>query len=132
MSYFLHPSLQSIYSVVVFANYFPTKKRCAPIISILDDILLHCQSSATLEAAHNLLHTLTANPRFSASLESSAGVLNEILEDMGFAGLWRSCSFNLAQEQQDRTCFGLTEKLIEVSLFFFPFLVSLCGLCSWL
>jgi neurofibromin 1 len=105
-----------------------SQKRCAPIISILDDILLHCQSSATLEAAHNLLHTLTANPRFSASLESSAGVLNEILEDMGFAGLWRSCSFNLAQEQQDRTCFGLTEKLIEVSLFFFFFFF---GLTLW-
>ena len=96
-------------------------KRCAPIIAILDDILLHCQSSATLEAAHTLLQTLTSNPKFVSSLESSNGVLNEILEDMGFAGLWRSCSFNLAQEQQDRTCFGLTEKLIEVGSFF-PFL----------
>jgi neurofibromin 1 len=45
-------------------------------------------------------------------------MLNELLEDMGFAGLWRSCSFNLAgghEQQTDRACFGLTEKLIEVS-----------------
>ena len=95
--------------------------RCAPIIAILDDILLHCQSSGTLEAAHRLLQTLTSNPKFASSLESSTAVLNEILEDMGFGGLWRSCSFNLAQEQQDRTCFGLTEKLIEVSFCFFFF-----------
>ncbi|KAK3386913.1 hypothetical protein B0H63DRAFT_468596 [Podospora didyma] len=86
---------------------------CGPIISILDDILLHCQNSATLESAHTLLQTLTSNPKFSTSLESTAA-LNEILDDMGFGGLWRSCSFNLSQEQ-DKQCFGLTEKLIEVS-----------------
>jgi hypothetical protein len=40
-------------------------------------------------------------------------MLNEILEDMGFGGLWRSCSLNFAQEQ-DKQCFILTEKLIEV------------------
>ncbi|KAH6847998.1 hypothetical protein B0I37DRAFT_155670 [Chaetomium sp. MPI-CAGE-AT-0009] len=96
---------------------------CAPIIALLDDILLHCQSSATLEAAHVLLQTLTSNPRFSASsLDASAAALNDTLDDLGFAGLWRSCSFNLAQEQQDRTCFGLTEKLIEVSFFWLLFL----------
>jgi len=36
------------------------------------------------------------------------------LEDMGFGGLWRSCSFNVSLEQ-DKQCFGLTGKLIEVS-----------------
>ncbi|KAL1842978.1 hypothetical protein VTJ49DRAFT_3455 [Mycothermus thermophilus] len=91
----------------------------APIVSILEDILLHCQSSATLESAHRLLQTLTANPKFPASLESSAANLNELLDDMGFGGLWRSCSFNinLAQDPgpaQDRACFALTEKLIEL------------------
>ncbi|GAB1313117.1 Ras GTPase activating protein ira2 [Madurella fahalii] len=86
---------------------------CGPITSILDDILLHCQSSATLEAAHTLLQTLTSNPKFQNSGESVA-MLNEILDDMGFGGLWRSCSFNLSQDPQDRTCFGLTEKLIEL------------------
>lgn len=42
-------------------------------------------------------------------------MLNDILEDMGFGGLWRSCSFNLSQEQ-DKQCFALTEKLIEVRI----------------
>ncbi|KAK4248657.1 hypothetical protein C7999DRAFT_30893 [Corynascus novoguineensis] len=88
---------------------------CAPIIALLDDILLHCQSSAALEAAHELLHTLTSNPRFPTSLEGSNAALNAILEDMGFGGLWRSCSFTLAQpEQVDRKCVVLTEKLIQL------------------
>ncbi|KAL2170034.1 hypothetical protein VTG60DRAFT_5374 [Thermothelomyces hinnuleus] len=89
---------------------------CAPIINLLDDILLHCQSSATLEAAHELLHTLTSNPRFPTSLEGSNAALNAILEDMGFGGLWRSSSsFTLAQpEQVDRKCVMLTEKLIQL------------------
>jgi neurofibromin 1 len=99
--------------------------RCPPIVSILDDILLHCQSSPTLEAAHTLLQTLTSNPKFSGAHENSAAALNGLLEDMGFSGLWRSCSFNLAStEQQDRTCFALTEKLIEVSFFYLlPWLI---------
>jgi neurofibromin 1 len=110
-----------------FANLLVTL-RSAPIVSILEDILLHCQSSATLESAQRLLQTLTANPKFPASIESSAANLNELLDDMGFGGLWRSGSFNgmLAQDGplpsaalQDRACFGLTEKLIEVSVFFF-------------
>ncbi|KAK4190313.1 neurofibromin [Podospora australis] len=94
---------------------------CGPIITILDDILLHCQSSATLESAHRLLQTLTSNPKFASALESTAQ-LNETLDDMGFGGLWRSCSFNLSSQemQTDRTCFVLTEKLIEVCLFIFP------------
>jgi neurofibromin 1 len=92
--------------------------RCGPIVSVLDDVLLHCQNSSTLESAHGLLQTLSSNPKFSHALETT-GVLNEILEDMGFGGLWRSCSFNNAQEQ-DKRCFGLTEKLIEVTSFRIP------------
>lgn len=86
---------------------------CGPIVAILDEVLLHCQNSSTLESAQALLYALTSNPKFSSALESTA-VLNEILEDMGFSGLWRSCSFNFSQDQ-DRKCFILTEKLIEVS-----------------
>ncbi|AEO71616.1 uncharacterized protein THITE_2124231 [Thermothielavioides terrestris NRRL 8126] len=106
---------------------------CAPIIALLDDILLHCQSPATLEAAHTLLQTMTANPKFAGALDnagagagasassssSAAAALNDLLEDMGFGGLWRSCSFNLAggpglEHQPDRACYALTEKLIEL------------------
>lgn len=85
---------------------------CGPIISILDDILLHCQNSATLESAHALLQTLTSNSRFASALESTSR-LDAILADMGFEGLWRSCSLNLSHEQ-DKKRFLLTEKLIEV------------------
>ena len=86
---------------------------CFPIVQILDDILLRCQNSATLEAAHGLLQAITSNPNFSIAMETS-GVLNVILEDMGFSGLWRSCSFSQTQEP-DKQCFALTEKLIEVT-----------------
>lgn len=85
---------------------------CGPIISILDDILLHCQNSATLESAHALLQTLTSNSRFASALESTSR-LDAILADMGFEGLWRSCSLNLSHEQ-DKKRFLLTEKLIEL------------------
>lgn len=86
---------------------------CGPIVSILDDILLHSQNSTTLDSAHALLRTLTSSKQFTGALNSS-GVLNEILEDMGFSGIWRSCSLNLSHDQ-DKHCFALTEKLIEVS-----------------
>jgi neurofibromin 1 len=54
-----------------------------------------------------------SNPKFANSARDSTGLLTEILEDMGFGGLWRSCSFNGSQEP-DKQCFTLTEKLIEV------------------
>lgn len=88
---------------------------CGPIIQILDDIVLHCQNSATLESAHRLLQTLTGNSKFSSYHSESNEMLNELLEDEGFGGLWRSCTFNMSQEQ-DKQCFVLTEKLIEVCL----------------
>ncbi|KAK7980760.1 hypothetical protein PG989_013217 [Apiospora arundinis] len=83
-----------------------------PIVQILDDILLHCQNSTTLEAAHTLLQAMTSDHNISAAMETN-GVLNEILEDVGFGGLWRSCSFSQGQEP-DKQCFALTEKLIEL------------------
>ncbi|KAK9779340.1 putative GTPase-activator protein for ras-like GTPase [Seiridium cardinale] len=85
---------------------------CSPVAQMLDDILLHCQNSSTLESAHALFQTMTSNPKFPTTLESS-GELNEILEELGFGGLWRSCSFSQTQEP-DKQCFALTEKLIEL------------------
>ncbi len=55
---------------------------------MLDDVLLHCQNSSTLESAHGLLQTLSSNPKFSQAL-GATGMLADILEDMGFGGLWR-------------------------------------------
>ncbi|EJT70411.1 hypothetical protein GGTG_11435 [Gaeumannomyces tritici R3-111a-1] len=80
-----------------------------PIISILDSILLNCQNSSTLESAHLLMQTLSSS---GIGLESSS-MLDDILDELGFGGLW-SCSFNLAQENTPSEAFGLTEKLIEL------------------
>lgn len=50
------------------------------------------------------------------STSNGAGtVLNEVLEDLGFGGLWRFCSLNPTQEP-DKQCFAWTENLIDVSL----------------
>lgn len=88
---------------------------CGPILAILDETLLHCQNSATLESAHGLLQTLTSNPKFASAIESGgASGLNEILDDIGFGGLWRFCSLN-PQQEPDKACFAQTEKLIDVS-----------------
>ena len=88
---------------------------CGPILAILDETLLHCQNSATLESAHGLLQTLTSNPKFASAMETGgASSLNEILEDLGFGGLWRFCSLN-PQQEPDKACFAQTEKLIDVS-----------------
>ncbi|KAI1381086.1 GTPase [Hypoxylon crocopeplum] len=85
---------------------------CPTIASFLDEVLLHGQSASTLGSAHALLQTLSSNPKFTSALESN-GVLSEILEDMGFEGLWRSSSFTHAQDP-DKQCSILTEKLIEL------------------
>ncbi|KAI0182148.1 GTPase [Hypoxylon sp. FL1284] len=85
---------------------------CPTIASFLDEILLHGQGSSTLGSAHSLLQTLASNPRFTSALKGN-GVLSDILEDMGFEGLWRSSSFTHAQEP-DKQCSILTEKLIEL------------------
>ncbi|KAI1099294.1 GTPase [Jackrogersella minutella] len=87
---------------------------CPTISSFLDEVLLHGQSSTTLGSAHALLQTLSSNTKFTSALESN-GMLNDILEDMGFEGLWRSSSFTHAQDP-DKQCAILTEKLIEVSI----------------
>ncbi|CAK7264908.1 Ras GTPase activating protein ira2 [Sporothrix epigloea] len=85
---------------------------CAPITQILDDVLLHCHNSSTLEAAHGLLQTLSSNSKFLQVLDS-ADMLKASLEDMSFGGLWRSCTFSNSLEQ-DGHCFSLTERLIEL------------------
>lgn len=83
---------------------------------MLDDILLHCQNTSTLEAAYALLKTLSSNAKFSGALESGSSMLDEILEDMGFGGLWRSCSTRHG-DGLDKQSVYLTEKLIEVCFF---------------
>ena len=83
-------------------------------MAVLDDILLHCQNSATLESAHALLQTLMSSSQFSLNADSPVSLM-EILGDMGFSGLWRMCSLD-GNWEPDQRCFALTERLIEVGL----------------
>lgn len=80
--------------------------------SILNDVLMHGQDSAALEAAHTLVRTLTSE-RDYASATGSMESLAEALEEMGFRGLWKG-SFQEMADENRAECFELTEKLIEV------------------
>ncbi len=66
----------------------------------------------TLESAHQLLRTLTSNPKFSGGVDT-AEILEDVLDGIGFGGLWRSSTFHVANEQ-DKQCTALTDRLIEV------------------
>ena len=85
---------------------------CEPLLAILDDILISCQNTTTLESAHQLFRTLTAIPKFSSSADSME-MLDEVLEGIGFGGLWRSSTFHVTNDLL-RQCTSLTDRLIEV------------------
>ncbi|KAI0973171.1 GTPase [Xylaria arbuscula] len=85
---------------------------CSTITSLLDEVLVHAQKPTAMRAAHELLRLITSNPKFAAAKENHE-TLDEILEDEGFEGLWRSNSFTQTQEF-DKQLIGLTEKLIEL------------------
>jgi neurofibromin 1 len=88
------------------------RKSCDPIITILDNVLISCQNAATLESAHQLLRILTSNPKFSGGPDT-AEMLDEVLDGIGFGGLWRSATFHSPNEH-GRRCTALTDRLIEV------------------
>lgn len=85
---------------------------CEPVFGILDDLLLSCQNAVTLNSAHTLLRTLTSNPKLIGGVDT-ARLLDEVLEDIGFGGLWRSSTFHLRNDQ-DKQSITLTDRLIEV------------------
>ncbi|TGJ85449.1 hypothetical protein E0Z10_g3290 [Xylaria hypoxylon] len=85
---------------------------CSTIISLLDEVLVRAQKPVAMKAAHGLLRRVTSNPKFAAAKENPDALAN-ILEDMGFEGLWRSNSF-LPSQEFDKQLIGLTEKLIEL------------------
>jgi len=111
----------------------------APVVDMLDEVLMHCQNSSTLKTAHVLLQTLTVGSgrlkagSAAAAVESSAAMLGELLDELGVEGLWKAGSRDLGNssnggpggpgagvemmDREGRGCFGLTEKLIEVSRF---------------
>lgn len=67
----------------------------------------------TLKSAQMLLRTLTRNPKLSDTVDT-AQLLEDVLEDIGFGGLWVSSTFHSSAER-DGHCTVLTDKLIEVS-----------------
>lgn len=81
----------------------------------LDDVLLHGQNAAALEAAHTLLRTLSADKKQLSAQESSS-TMADILEEKGFSGLWRSCSIGSMDDHMQHDYFQQIEKLIEVSI----------------
>jgi len=83
-----------------------------PIMAILDDILTSCHNSGTLEAAHTLLRTLNSDPALSGQPDTSH-LLEDVLEDIGFGGLWGSSTFHAMNEPGKRRA-RLTDKLIEL------------------
>lgn len=86
---------------------------CGPVIRILDDVLISCQNAVTLESAHLLMRTLTSNPKFYGGVDTSE-MLEDVLDGIGFGGLWRSSTFHSVNEH-DKQCTALTDRLIEVS-----------------
>jgi neurofibromin 1 len=85
---------------------------CGPVITILDDILTSGQNAATLESAHELFRIITSNPKFSSNTDTT-DMLDDVLEGIGFGGLWRSSTFHVSNELL-RQCTTLTDRLIEV------------------
>ncbi|RAL67213.1 hypothetical protein DID88_007988 [Monilinia fructigena] len=83
-----------------------------PITNILDDVLMSCQNSVTLESAHQLLRTITSNPRFSAAMENT-DVLDRVLNSIGFGGLWKNSTYQ-GHHEVARECTALTDRLIEL------------------
>ncbi|ATZ56616.1 hypothetical protein BCIN_13g04520 [Botrytis cinerea B05.10] len=87
-------------------------RLAGPITSILDDVLMSCQNSITLESAHQLLRTITSNPQFSAAMRD-ADVLDRVLGSIGFGGLWKNSTYQ-GHHEVARECTTLTDRLIEL------------------
>jgi len=58
------------------------------------------------------------NPKFSGGVDTTE-MLEDVLDGIGFGGLWRSSTFHTPNEQE-RQCTALTDRLIEVSTLPFP------------
>lgn len=87
--------------------------RYEPVLGILDEVLLNCQNPSTLEAAHRLLRTMTSNPDLLGRANTEQ-LLNRVLSEIGFAGLWSGSTFSTSDEfTRERTM--LVDKLIDVS-----------------
>lgn len=68
----------------------------------------------TLQAAQILLQTLATHQKLADTVDT-AHLLEQVLDDLGFAGLWRSSDFYMGKERDRQRC-SLTEKLIELAI----------------
>ncbi|KJZ78890.1 hypothetical protein HIM_01663 [Hirsutella minnesotensis 3608] len=85
---------------------------CGAMPSILDDVLLHGQDSAALNAAHSLLRTLTSDRQYVVAMRS-VQAMRDILDENGFGGLWKYSSQRPTDDARKER-FELTAKLIEL------------------
>ncbi|RYP11554.1 hypothetical protein DL765_007743 [Monosporascus sp. GIB2] len=84
------------------------------LIARLDEVLTHCENIKSLESAHTLLRTLSTRPEIiSCAGDSTASGWSDVLEQQGLEGLTRTCSSHQNQDL-DRDCSALVEKLIEL------------------
>lgn len=88
-------------------------------------MLISCQNVATLESATQLLRTLTSNPKFSSGIDTTE-MLQEVLDGIGFGGLWRSSTFHVLNENEQQ-CIVLTDRLIEVNISIYFSLIFLAN-----
>lgn len=85
-----------------------------PIFRVLDYVMNSSQNHLTLRAAQTLLQTLATHQRLADTVDT-AHLLEQVLEDLGFLGLWRSTDFYMGRERDRERC-NLTEKLIELAI----------------
>lgn len=81
--------------------------------SILNSVLVHRQDPAALEAARSLLKKLTSDSRYATAMESRQP-LTELLDGLGFGGLWRCSSRPARKDRVKQESFELTGKLVEL------------------
>lgn len=87
-----------------------------PVVEKLDHVLQTNQNTQTLESAHRLLRTMTSNPKVAGGDGvDTEGLLAQVLEGIGFDGLWRAVTFRGGSDMT-RDGIVLADRLIEVSL----------------
>lgn len=85
------------------------------LLDHLEDVLNMSHNPLLLKEASTLMCLTSANPNFT-NRRNSKERLAELLDRCGLSGMWFSTSFKATKDLEKR-CAGLTDKLIEVSLF---------------
>lgn len=59
------------------------------------------------------MRKLASDRRF-VDRKTSQQLMHNMLEDLGFAGIWTATSFKSVSKEQERKCAALIDRLIEV------------------